>query len=87
MAGTGGPRPGAGRPNGSRNKRTLDGEAYARAIIEDAGVRAQLLKQAQAGEMPAVLVQTLLSYAFGKPVEVVDVDNGDSPTRTIQITF
>ena len=77
----------AGRPKGSRDKRTVDGEAYARAIIEDAGVRAQLLKQAQDGEMPAVLVQTLLSYAFGKPVEVVDVGNGDEKTRTIQISF
>ena len=37
--------------------------------------------------LPSVLVQTFLSYAFGKPVEVVDVGDGDSPTRTIQITF
>ena len=43
----------------------------------------QLLKQAQQGVLPAVLVQTLFAYAFGKPVEVVDVGNGDSPTRTI----
>ena len=77
----------AGRPRGSRNQRIIDGEAYARAIVEDPEVRAQMLKQAQQGVLPAVLVQTLLSYAFGKPVEVVDVDNGDSPTRTIQITF
>ena len=76
----------AGRPVGIRDKRTMDGEAYARAIVEDPEVRAQLLKQAQQGVLPAVLVQTLLSYAFGKPVEVVDSGNGDSP-RTIQITF
>ena len=77
----------AGRPRGSRNQRALDGEAYARAIVEDPTVRATWLKQAQDGVMPADLVKTLLSYAFGKPVEVVDVDNGDSPTRTIQISF
>ena len=77
----------AGRPRGSRNQRIIDGEAYARAIVEDPEVRAQLLKQAQQGVLAADLVKTLLSYAFGKPVEVVDVDNGDSPTRTIQITF
>ena len=87
MAGKGGPNPGAGRPKGSRNKRSLDGEAYARAIVEDATVRETLLKQAQQGVLSPDLVKTLFSYAFGKPVEVVDVDNGDSPTRTIQITF
>ena len=54
----------AGRPKGSRDKRTLDGEAYARAIIEDPVVRAQLLKQAQQGDMPSVLVQTLLTLRF-----------------------
>ena len=77
----------AGRPKGSRNQRLIDGETYARAIIDDPDVRAQLLKQAQQGVLPAVLVQTLLSYAFGKPVEVVDVGDNDSPTRTIQISF
>lgn len=84
-----GARPGerrGGRKPGSRNKRTLDGEAYARAIVEDATVRAQLLSQAQAGLLATDLMKTLLAYAFGKPVEVVDVDNG-SETRTIQITF
>jgi hypothetical protein len=87
MAGIGGRQPGAGRPRGSRNKRSLDGEAYARAIVEDATVRATLLQQAQDGSLSAELVKMLFSYAFGKPVEVVDVDNGDSPTRTIQISF
>ena len=77
----------AGRPKGIKDKRTTDGEAFARAIIDDPGVRAELLRQAQTGEMPAVLVQTLLSYAFGKPVEVVDLgDNGDK-TRSITISF
>jgi hypothetical protein len=85
-----GARPGerrGGRQVGSRNKRSLDGEAYARAIVEDVEVRAQMLKQAQQGVLAPELVKTLLSYAFGKPVEVVDVDNGDSTARTIQITF
>ena len=86
MAGTGGKRPGAGRPNGSRNKRTLDGEAYARAIVEDATVRSTLLKQAQQGVLAPDLVKTLFSYAFGKPHEVLDLGDSDSP-RTIQITF
>jgi hypothetical protein len=87
MATHGGKRPGAGRQVGSRNKRTLDGEAYARAIVEDPEVRAQLLKQAQQGILPYVLMQMFFAYAYGKPVEVVDVDNGDEKTRTIHISF
>ena len=44
-------------------------------------------KQAQQGVLPSVLMQMFFAYAFGKPVEVVDVGNGDSQTRTITITF
>ena len=76
-----------GRQVGTPNKRRNDGEAYARTIIEDPVVRAKLLEQAQAGVLPFVLMQMFFAYAYGKPVEVVDVDNGDSPTRAIQITF
>jgi hypothetical protein len=86
MAGKGGPNPGAGRPKGSRNKRSLDGEAYARAIVEDATVRETLLRQAQQGVLSADLVKTLFSYAFGKPHEVVDSGDSDTP-RTFTITF
>ena len=77
----------AGRPKGIRDKRTTDAEAWARAIIDDPDVRAQLLKQAQQGVLPAPLMQTVLAYAFGKPHEVVDVGDSDSQTRTIHITF
>ena len=87
MPGKGGARPGAGRPKGSPNNRRIDGERYARAIVEDPIVQAKLLEQAQAGVLPFVLMQMFFAYAYGKPVEVVDVDNGDSPTRTIQISF
>jgi hypothetical protein len=79
--------PGSGRKKGTRNKRTLDGEAYARAIIEDPEVRATFLQQARAGTMHVELIKTLLAYAFGKPVEVVDVDGEGSETRTIRIHF
>lgn len=76
-----------GRKKGSRNQRTMDGEAYARAIIEDPEVRATFLQQARDGVMHVELIKTLLAYAFGKPVEVVDVEGAGSETRTIQITF
>jgi hypothetical protein len=76
-----------GRQKGTRNKRSLDGEAYARAIVEDPEVRATFLQQARAGTMHVELIKTLLAYAFGKPVEVVDVEGEGSQPRTIQITF
>jgi hypothetical protein len=74
-----------GRPKGRRNKRTIDGEAYARAIVEDATVRSQLLSMARDGSLSPELVKVFLSYAFGKPVEVSE--NGDSDTRSITISF
>jgi uncharacterized protein YbjT (DUF2867 family) len=75
-----------GRSKGTRNKRTIDGEAYARAIVEDETVRAQILSMARDGSLSPELVKTFLAYAFGKPVEVVDVGNGDSP-RSVTISF
>jgi hypothetical protein len=75
-----------GRKRGTPNKRTVDGERYARAIVEDEAVRARLLAMAQDGTLSPELVKTFLSYAFGKPVEVVDSGDSDTP-RTIQITF
>jgi hypothetical protein len=77
---------GGGSRKGRPNKRHLDGERYARAIMEDPAVIATLLKQAQDGLMSADLAKTLLSYAFGKPIEVVDNGDGDSP-RSVTISF
>jgi hypothetical protein len=75
-----------GRKQGGRNRRTLDGEAWARAIVDDPQVRQVLLEQARAGILPTEILRTLLAYAFGKPPEVVSRDDG-SETRTITITF
>jgi ribosomal protein L19E len=81
-----GRKTGGGSRKGRRNKRTIDGEAYARAIVEDETVRAQILNMARDGSLSPDLVKTFLAYAFGKPVEVVDNGDSESP-RTIQITF
>lgn len=86
MAGKGGRQPGAGRPKGSLNQRKIDGQAYARAIVEDPEVRAQLLKQAQQGVLPYVLMQMFFAYAYGKPAEVLESGDSDSP-RSVTITF
>src|SRR5262245_28211282 len=76
--GHGGQRPGAGRKHGSRNKRTLEAEQAARAIVEDPAVQALWLHQARAGTLAAPILQTLMFYAWGRPVERVqhsgDVD-------------
>lgn len=82
-----GRKTGGGSRKGRPNKRTIDGEAYARAIVEDPDVRAQLLTQAQQGVLPCVLMQMFFAYAYGKPHEVVDVGDSDDKARTIQITF
>lgn len=84
-----GSRPGerrGGRAPGTPNKRTVDGERYARTIIEDPQVQQRLLAMAQDGTLSPELVKTFLSYAFGKPVEVVDVGDSDTP-RSVTITF
>lgn len=76
----------AGRPKGSRNKRTLDGEAFAREIIDDPDVRKKLLEQAKAGDLAPDLVKTILYYAFGKVIE--GSANGDNDqARSITISF
>ena len=77
----------AGRPVGIRDKRMVDGEAYARAIVGDPDVQAQLLRQAQQGVLAPLLMQMFFAYAFGKPVEVVDLGDSDDKTRSITIRF
>lgn len=84
MAGPGQPKTG-GRRKGTSNKRTVDGEAYARAILEDQAVRDKLLAMAQDGTLSPEVLKTFLAYAFGKPQE--PVLDGDSRSRSITITF
>jgi hypothetical protein len=79
------PRTG-GRVKGTPNKRTLDGEAYARAIVEDPLVRARLLQMCQVGEIPVELLKLLFAYAYGKPSEVPPDGDRDTP-RTITLQF
>jgi hypothetical protein len=80
-----GRKTGGGSRKGRPNKRTVDGEAYARAIVEDDTVRAQILSMARDGSLSPELVKTFLAYAFGKPVEAIE--SGDSDTRSITINF
>jgi hypothetical protein len=81
-----GKKTGGGSRKGRPNKRHLDGERYARAIMEDPTVIETLLKQARDGVMSSDLAKTLLSYAYGKPIEVEGSGDSDSP-RSVTITF
>lgn len=71
-----------GRTKGSLNKRTLDGEAYAKAIVEDADGRNRLLESFQQGTMPPQVLLHLLQLAYGKPTELLTYasTNGHAPT-------
>jgi hypothetical protein len=74
MAGKfGGKQPGAGRPRGSVSQKTLEVQAYAKGVVEDPEVRAQILAQAQAGLLPPPVMTMLFHYAYGRPKETIDV--------------
>ena len=82
----GGAKPGerrGGRQPGTRNKRTVDGETYARAILEDEKVRKRFLLDCQRGKLPYPVVLHLLQLAYGTPKELtthaIDRVNGHAP--------
>ena len=78
---------GAGSRKGRPNKRHLDGERYARAIVEDPTVHRDAAETgAGRGDVLCAHGEMLLSYAYGKPIEVVESGDGDSP-RSVTITF
>lgn len=69
--------PTSGRKKGRKNNRTECVEAYARGIVEDKEVQAQIVLQARAGELPPPVLTMLFHYAYGKPRDNRDdmVDN------------
>ena len=69
----GGPKPGAGRPKGSPNAKTIMIREYASGIVNDPRVRATLLAQAADGTLAPALYQLFFHYAFGKPEDKLDV--------------
>lgn len=76
----GGKIPGSGRKPGIKNKRTVEAEQVARAIVDNPDVQKLWLKQAKNGELPSTIVQTLMYYAWGKPVEKLEHSgNADKP--------
>ena len=72
------------RTRGTRNKRTIDGEAYARAIVEyPAGIE-HLRESFRDGTMPYQVLIHLLQLAYGTPRELTNyaitvANNGHGP--------
>jgi hypothetical protein len=64
--------PGSGRVAGTPNRRTQEAQAVARTIVEDPAVQQLWLSQAKRGELSGTILQTLMYYAWGKPVEKVE---------------
>lgn len=79
--------PNAGRKPGSRNKRSLEIEAWARSIVEHPAVRAQLATQAQAGALPIPLLQMLFYYAYGKPIERHEVTGEEGAPLVLRVVY
>ena len=59
-----------GRKRGTPNKRTVDGEAYARALVEDPEGIEKLRESFREGTMPYQVLIHLLQLAYGTPREL-----------------
>jgi hypothetical protein len=92
MATHGGKRPGAGRQHGSRNKRTVEAEAYFRALMERPEFQTQLNKVLRAKTPNVSFLQTIWAYVYGKPIDVKQVleitkvdEHGNRTTQVLEI--
>ena len=92
MAGIGGAQPGAGRPKGSRNKRTVEAEAYFRAIMERPEFQAQIDAVLNAPVPNMTFLQTVWAYVHGKPIDVKQIveltkvdEHGNRTTQVLEI--
>lgn len=72
----GGKRPGAGRPKGSRNKRTLDGvEVTAELGKEAIGVLRSLMRDSKTPPaVRATVCAIIADRVYGRPRQAVEVD-------------
>lgn len=63
-----------GRPKGSRNKVSKAGRTFATRIVNDAKYRERLLSQARLGQLAPAVQTALMAYAWGKPVDQVELE-------------
>lgn len=83
-------QPGPGRPPGSKDSPDAPRRAarlakieaastFARLVVEDEGYRKSLLDRAKRGVLPPQVEVALFYYAYGKPVERVEVEDKTPP--------
>ena len=76
MSGHGGARPGAGRPNGSRNKVTF--EVRELALQHGPGALAELVKLSKKAKSESVrlaAIREILDRAYGRPPQAMEIMN------------
>jgi hypothetical protein len=66
------PKPGPGRPKGSRSKTKLEIAAVARQLIESREYKSSLKKRLIEGKAPH-MEPILFYYAYGKPVDRIQL--------------
>ena len=65
-----------GRPKGVPNKATQEVRQVARAIVDDAEYRRNLLNRIRKGKLAPAVESLLWHYAYGKPKETVAHEGG-----------
>jgi hypothetical protein len=66
------PKPGPGRPKGSRNKTKLEISDIARQLLESREYRTSLRRRIIDGKSP-MIEQLLYYYAYGRPLEKIQI--------------
>lgn len=78
--------PGSGRKRGSRNKATVDVKALAQKLLADRTYFTNFKKRLRLGTLPPTVEAMLWYYAFGKPVETVQIGAGEGGPQSFEIT-
>ncbi len=58
-----------GRRTGTKNKATLEVQAFCRGLVEDEEYRKYFDHRFKVGQLPPQLEQLVWHYAYGKPIE------------------
>ena len=75
---TGNPR---GRPKGAQNKATLEVREFCRGLIDRREYQARLVQRWDAGRLPPLLEAMVWHYAYGKPVQAIDLNANFDPAK------
>jgi hypothetical protein len=76
-----------GRPKGSRNKVSKDAQRFFGRLWRDPEFRKRFVKEWRELKVPPPLMVQAAHYAFGKPVEQVEVEGTGGPSLIGPITI